>query len=88
MDSIFIWKEISVKNTIKWKRAQYIYAQKHTSTWMALTRGWHKDSTQEIIKILPLKELESALAEKFKQACENNASIDSIHLKRNGLHIC
>jgi hypothetical protein len=54
---------------------------------MALTRGWHKDSTQEIIKILPLEELESALAEKFKQAYENNASIESIHLK-NGLHIC
>jgi hypothetical protein len=72
MDSIFIWKEISVKNTIKMETSSvYLYTETRIYR-MALTRGcMHKDSIQEIVKILPLKELESAFAEKFKQACEH-----------------
>jgi hypothetical protein len=33
------------------------------------------------------KSLESALAAWFKQACENNTSIDGTHLKKNISHI-
>jgi centromere protein B len=62
-----------VKNHEEIER-MYIQCGPFTKPWKSLKR-------------LPLEKLESALSSWFKQARENNASIDGNHLKEKALHI-